>query len=240
MDPAHRADAVRTGWPFRRLDRRAVRHAPTAPNSRCEWTHILTDALSAGPAIGARPGWCRARSAEFSRPLMAVTGGPGGFRGLPANGSLLQVGPGRRGAIGALKRGPSRKPARTWQGLIPLTTAKWPLRLVELAAVTPTSSCASRWVGVRAESADCWSGRVRSRSRQLTACRIHRSALRWRDSTCPGAARRDTAWRHRPRNAPQRCTRGTGCTTADRPPMGGLPAGRPHHPHGSRGQRAPT
>ncbi|MDT5355753.1 MAG: hypothetical protein QOJ56_4285 [Mycobacterium sp.] len=91
-----------TGWPSGVWIDEPRRTAPDGSNFQLQhWTHIFDYALVCG-AGDWRQAEVPARSAEFSRPLLAVTA-PGRVRGLPATGSLLQVDPAGAVQLGALK-----------------------------------------------------------------------------------------------------------------------------------------
>ena len=101
-----------TGWPSGIWIDEPRRTAPDGSNFQLQhWTHVFDYALICGAGD-----WRHAevpdRSAEFSRPLHAVTA-PGSVGGLPSTGSLLQVDPCRRGAAWRAESG--RQPAGAWQ-----------------------------------------------------------------------------------------------------------------------------
>ena len=91
-----------TGWPSGIWIDEPRRTAPDGSNFQLQhWTHVFDYALICGAGD-----WRHAevpdRSAEFSRPLQAVTA-PGSVGGLPSAGSLLQVDPAGAVQLGALK-----------------------------------------------------------------------------------------------------------------------------------------
>ncbi len=76
---------------------------PTARNFQLQhWTHAFDYALVSGDGDW-RQADIPARSAEFSRPLLAVAENTRAAGGLPAWGSLLEIEPAGKVALGALK-----------------------------------------------------------------------------------------------------------------------------------------
>jgi alpha-mannosidase len=91
-----------TGWPSGVWIDEPRRGAPDGSNFQLQhWTHVFDYALVCG-AGDWRHAEVPARSAEFSRPLLAVTA-TGRVGGLPATGSLLHVDPAGAVQLGALK-----------------------------------------------------------------------------------------------------------------------------------------
>ncbi|MGA7464584.1 NEW3 domain-containing protein [Mycobacterium sp.] len=91
-----------TGWPSGIWIDEPRRTAPDGSNFQLQhWTHVFDYALVCG-AGDWRDADVPARSAEFSRPLLAVTA-PRRLGGLPATGSLLQLDPAGAVQLGALK-----------------------------------------------------------------------------------------------------------------------------------------
>jgi alpha-mannosidase len=91
-----------TGWPSGIWIDEPRRTAPDGSNFQLQhWTHVFDYALVCG-AGDWRDADVPARSAEFSRPLLAVTA-PGRLGGLPATGSLLHLDPAGAVQLGALK-----------------------------------------------------------------------------------------------------------------------------------------
>jgi alpha-mannosidase len=91
-----------TGWPSGVWIDEPRRTAPDGSNFQLQhWTHVFDYALVCG-AGDWRHADVPARSAEFSRPLLAVTP-PGRADGLPATGSLLHVDPAGAVQLAALK-----------------------------------------------------------------------------------------------------------------------------------------
>ncbi|MDT7769155.1 MAG: hypothetical protein QOI30_2165, partial [Mycobacterium sp.] len=91
-----------TGWPSGVWIDEPRRAAPDGSNFQLQhWTHVFDYALVCG-AGDWRHAEVPARSAEFSRPLLAVTA-TGRVGGLPATGSLLHVDPAGAVQLGALK-----------------------------------------------------------------------------------------------------------------------------------------
>ena len=91
-----------TGWPSGVWIDEPRRGAPDGSSFQLQhWTHVFDYALVCG-AGDWRHAEVPARSAEFSRPLLAVTA-TGRVGGLPATGSLLHVDPAGAVQLGALK-----------------------------------------------------------------------------------------------------------------------------------------
>ncbi len=92
-----------TGWPSGTWIDPPRRNAPDGSNFQLQhWTHTFDYALVSGDGD-----WRQAdipvRSAEFSRPLLAVAENTRAAGGLPAWGSLLEIQPAGKVALGALK-----------------------------------------------------------------------------------------------------------------------------------------
>jgi alpha-mannosidase len=92
-----------TGWPSGTWIDPPRRTAPDGSNFQLQhWTHTFDYALVSGDGD-----WRRAelpaRSAEFSRPLLTVVENHGAAGGLPPWGSLLEIEPAGKVALGALK-----------------------------------------------------------------------------------------------------------------------------------------
>jgi alpha-mannosidase len=92
-----------TGWPSGTWIDPPRRTAPDGSNFQLQhWTHTFDYALISG-AGDWRQADVPARSAEFSRPLLAVSENTRAAGGLPAWGSLLEIEPAGKVALGALK-----------------------------------------------------------------------------------------------------------------------------------------
>jgi len=92
-----------TGWPSGTWIDPPRRTAPDGSNFQLQhWTHTFDYALASG-AGDWRDADIPARSAEFGRPPAAVSGDAGTEGGLPPWGSLLEVEPERKVALGTLK-----------------------------------------------------------------------------------------------------------------------------------------
>jgi alpha-mannosidase len=92
-----------TGWPSGTWIDPPRRTAPDGSNFQLQhWTHTFDYALVSGDGDW-RDAGIPARSAEFSRPLLAVSESTNSAGGLPAWGSLLEIEPAGRVALGALK-----------------------------------------------------------------------------------------------------------------------------------------
>ncbi len=92
-----------TGWPSGTWIDPPRRTAPDGSNFQLQhWTHTFDYALVSGDGDW-RQADIPARSAEFSRPLLAVAENTRAAGGLPAWGSLLEIEPARKVALGALK-----------------------------------------------------------------------------------------------------------------------------------------
>ena len=92
-----------TGWPSGTWIDPPRRTAPDGSNFQLQhWTHTFDYALVSGDGDW-RQADIPSRSAEFSRPLLAVAENTRAAGGLPAWGSLLEIEPARKVALGALK-----------------------------------------------------------------------------------------------------------------------------------------
>ena len=126
-----------TGWPSGTWIDPPRRTAPDGSNFQLQhWTHTFDYALVSGDGDW-RDAGIPARSAEFSRPLLAVCESTRSEGGLPGWGSLLEIEPAGTVALGALKatgnplaRGSSR-PVNPAESVA--------IRLVETAAPPPMS-----------------------------------------------------------------------------------------------------
>ena len=92
-----------TGWPSGTWIDPPRRTAPDGSNFQLQhWTHTFDYAVVSGDGDWRQAG-IPARSAEFSRPLQAVTESSSAAGGLPASGSLLEIEPAGTVQLGALK-----------------------------------------------------------------------------------------------------------------------------------------
>ncbi|BBY80056.1 alpha-mannosidase [Mycolicibacterium pulveris] len=92
-----------TGWPSGTWIDPPRRTAPDGSNFQLQhWTHTFDYALVSGDGDW-RHACLPARSAEFSRPLLAVAEKHDAAGGLPATGSLLEIEPAGKVQLGALK-----------------------------------------------------------------------------------------------------------------------------------------
>ena len=92
-----------TGWPSGTWIDPPRRTAPDGSNFQLQhWTHTFDYALVSGDGDW-RQAEIPARSAEYSRPLLAVAENARAAGGLPAWGSLLEIEPAGKVALGALK-----------------------------------------------------------------------------------------------------------------------------------------
>jgi len=92
-----------TGWPCGTWIDPPRRTAPDGSNFQLQhWTHTFDYALVSGDGDW-RQAEIPARSAEYSRPLLAVAENARAAGGLPAWGSLLEIEPAGKVALGALK-----------------------------------------------------------------------------------------------------------------------------------------
>ena len=227
-----------TGWPSGVWIDEPRRTAPDGSNFQLQhWTHIFDYALVCGAGD-----WRQAevpdRSAEFSRPLLAVTA-PGRVRGLPATGSLLQVDPAGAVQLGALKAAGNPLARGSAHPVDPGQVA---IRLVEtrggdtdVVVRSPLGSVSELHPADLLERP-----RLRSRSRHLTTLHGHQIGTALARLDLPGCWTPKTPrWRRSPRTA-SRCTRGTGCTTADRRRWAGCPPSPTCIRTRSPPQRAPT
>lgn len=112
-----------TGWPSGTWIDPPRRTAPDGSNFQLQhWTHTFDYALLSGDGDWRALG-LPARSAEFGRPLLAVTGQSASAGGLPSWGALLEIEPAGTVALGALKAagnplaGGSRLPVAAAEGI---------------------------------------------------------------------------------------------------------------------------
>ncbi len=218
--PAHLADAVLHRLAVRRLDRPAAPHRARRlelPAAALDTHFRLRAGLRRGGLAPRRhPGpQCRIRP-----PAAGGDGRPGQVGGLPAAGSLLQIEPAGAVQLGALKAAgnPLARRQRPAGGPRPSgypaggNSRQRHRRRGVLAAGHGVRAATGRPAGAPCGAA--------ARS---PGCTATRSPRRWRDWSCPGCSTpRAPRWPRRPRTA-SRCTRGTGCTTADRPHSAGCP-----------------
>jgi alpha-mannosidase len=118
-----------TGWPSGTWIDPPRRTAPDGSNFQLQhWTHSFDYALVSGGGDW-READIPARSAEFSRPLLAVAENTRAAGGLPPWGSLLEVEPAGKVALGALKAAGNPLAAGSGQPVDPSEAVA--LRLVE-------------------------------------------------------------------------------------------------------------
>ncbi len=156
-----------TGWPSGIWIDEPRRTAPDGSNFQLQhWTHVFDYALVCG-AGDWRDADVPARSAEFSRPLLAVTA-PGRLGGLPATGSLLHLDPAGAVQLGALKAAGNPLAHGSARPVDPGQVA---IRLVETRGGDADVVVRSPLGTVsELQTADLLERpRLRSRSRQLTA-----------------------------------------------------------------------
>ena len=126
-----------TGWPSGTWIDPPRRTAPDGSNFQLQhWTHTFDYALVSGDGD-----WRQAdiptRSAEFSRPLLAVAENTRAAGGLPGWGSLLEIEPAGKVALGALKAAGNPLAAGSGQHVVPPTVS--PSGWSKHAAPTPMS-----------------------------------------------------------------------------------------------------
>src|SRR6478735_1333904 len=123
-----------TGWPSGTWIDPPRRTAPDGSNFQLQhWTHAFDYALVSGDGDW-RQADIPARSAEFSRPLLAVAKNTRAAGGLPAWGSLLEIEPAGKVALGALKAAGNPLAAGSGQPADPADGVA--VRLVETCGAT--------------------------------------------------------------------------------------------------------
>jgi alpha-mannosidase len=123
-----------TGWPSGTWIDPPRRTAPDGSNFQLQhWTHTFDYALVSGDGDW-RQADIPARSAEFSRPLLAVAENTRAAGGLPAWGSLLEIEPAGKVALGALKAAGNPLAAGSGQPVDPADGVA--VRLVETCGAT--------------------------------------------------------------------------------------------------------
>jgi alpha-mannosidase len=123
-----------TGWPSGTWIDPPRRTAPDGSNFQLQhWTHSFDYALVSGDGDW-RQANLPARSAEFSRPLAAVAENTRAAGGLPAWGSLLEIEPAGKVALGALKAAGNPLAAGSGQPVDPSEAVA--VRLVETCGAT--------------------------------------------------------------------------------------------------------
>ena len=123
-----------TGWPSGVWIDPPRRTAPDGSNFQLQhWTHTFDYALVSGDGDW-RQADIPARSAEFSRPLLAVAENTRAAGGLPAWGSLLEIEPAGKVALGALKAAGNPLAAGSGQPVDPADGVA--VRLVETCGAT--------------------------------------------------------------------------------------------------------
>jgi alpha-mannosidase len=123
-----------TGWPSGTWIDPPRRTAPDGSNFQLQhWTHTFDYALISGDGDW-READIPARSAEFSRPLLAVAENTTAAGHLPALGSLLEIEPAGKVALGALKATGNPLAAGSGQPVDP--TDGVAVRLVETSGAT--------------------------------------------------------------------------------------------------------
>lgn len=123
-----------TGWPSGTWIDPPRRTAPDGSNFQLQhWTHTFDYALVSGYGDW-RETDVPARSAEFSRPLLAVAENTRAAGGLPTWGSLLEVEPAGKVALGALKAAGNPLAAGSGQPVDPSEAVA--IRLVETCGAT--------------------------------------------------------------------------------------------------------
>lgn len=123
-----------TGWPSGTWIDPPRRTAPDGSNFQLQhWTHTFDYALVSGDGDWRQAG-LPSRSAEFSRPLQAVTEKPDAAGGLPMTGSLLEIEPAGRVSLGALKAAGNPLECGSSKGVEPSDGVV--MRLVETCGAT--------------------------------------------------------------------------------------------------------
>jgi alpha-mannosidase len=123
-----------TGWPSGTWIDPPRRTAPDGSNFQLQhWTHTFDYALVSGDGDWRQAG-IPAVSAEFSRPLLAVAENIRAAGGLPAWGSLLEIEPAGKVALGALKAAGNPLAAGSGQPVDPSDGIA--VRLVETCGAT--------------------------------------------------------------------------------------------------------
>ena len=123
-----------TGWPSGTWIDPPRRTAPDGSNFQLQhWTHTFDYALVSG-AGDWRAAGIPARSADFQRPLLAVSEGTRAAGGLPAWGSLLQIQPEGTVQLGALKAAGNPLAQGSGQPVNPAASVA--IRLVETCGAT--------------------------------------------------------------------------------------------------------
>jgi alpha-mannosidase len=123
-----------TGWPSGTWIDPPRRTAPDGSNFQLQhWTHTFDYAVVSGDGDWRAAG-IPSRSAEFSRPLLAVSEGTRAAGGLPAWGSLLEIQPAGRVQLGALKAAGNPLAAGSGRPVNPVESVA--IRLVETCGAT--------------------------------------------------------------------------------------------------------
>ena len=123
-----------TGWPSGTWIDPPRRTAPDGSNFQLQhWTHTFDYALVSGDGDW-RLADIPARSAAYSRPLLTVAENTGAAGGLPAWGSLLEIEPAGKVALGALKAAGNPLAAGSGQPVDPADGVA--IRLVETCGAT--------------------------------------------------------------------------------------------------------
>ena len=123
-----------SGWPSGTWIDPPRRTAPDGSNFQLQhWTHSFDYALVSGDGDW-RQADIPARSAEFSRPMLAVAEKTTAAGGLPAWGSLLEIEPAGKVALGALKAAGNPLAAGSGQAVDPADGVA--VRLVETCGAT--------------------------------------------------------------------------------------------------------
>jgi len=123
-----------TGWPSGTWIDPPRRTAPDGSNFQLQhWTHSFDYALVSGDGDWRATG-VPSRSAEFSRPLLAVGENTRAAGGLPSWGSLLEIEPAGKVSLGALKAAGNPLTAGSGQPVDPAEAVA--VRLVETCGAT--------------------------------------------------------------------------------------------------------
>jgi alpha-mannosidase len=123
-----------TGWPSGTWIDPPRRTAPDGSNFQLQhWTHTFDYALVSGDGDWRQAG-IPAHSAEFARPLLTVAENTRAAGGLPAWGSLLEIEPAGKVALGALKAAGNPLAAGSGQPVDPADGVA--VRLVETCGTT--------------------------------------------------------------------------------------------------------